>query len=278
MDHMMPKMDGIVATRLIRGYGYNHPVVALTANAVAGQADMFLENGFDDFLSKPVDIRQLNIVLNKLIRDKQPPEVIEEARRQAGAKNKQGAAAVPDREINLRIFEAILRDTKKNLTVLEAFMEKGEPYSEDELRTYIIHTHGMKSALANIGKADLSNTALELEKLGRDNNIEAITAKTPAFLTSLRKLIEELEGNTDSDTNDDKTEDDKPFLCEKLLIIKTACEEYDEAAAGEALKELQDKTWTQPVKNFLSEISEKLLHSDFDEAASAAEEYTANLC
>jgi len=84
MDHMMPGMDGMETTRLIRESGYTQPIVALTANAIAGQADVFLENGFDDFISKPIDTRQLNNVLNTQIRDKQPPEVLEEAKRQSG--------------------------------------------------------------------------------------------------------------------------------------------------------------------------------------------------
>jgi len=71
MDHMMPKMDGIEATQIIRDLGYAKPIVALTANAVAGQAEMFVSSGFDAFISKPIDIRQLNTVLNKFIRDKQ---------------------------------------------------------------------------------------------------------------------------------------------------------------------------------------------------------------
>ena len=71
MDHMMPEMDGMETTKYLRDMGYNAPIVALTANAVTGQADVFLQNGFDDFIPKPIDIRQLNSVLNKLIRDKQ---------------------------------------------------------------------------------------------------------------------------------------------------------------------------------------------------------------
>jgi len=79
MDHMMPDLDGIETTGYLRSFGYNEPIVALTANAVAGQADVFLEKGFDDFISKPIDIRNLDLVLNKYIRDKQPPEVIKAA-------------------------------------------------------------------------------------------------------------------------------------------------------------------------------------------------------
>jgi len=70
MDHMMPDMDGMETTRQIRAFGYKHPIIALTANAVAGQHGNFLKNGFDGYISKPIDIRQLNDSLNKYIRDK----------------------------------------------------------------------------------------------------------------------------------------------------------------------------------------------------------------
>jgi signal transduction histidine kinase/CheY-like chemotaxis protein len=70
MDHMMPDMDGLETTIKIRGLGYKKPVFALTANAVSGQREIFLNNGFDGCISKPVDVRQLNDTLNKYIRDK----------------------------------------------------------------------------------------------------------------------------------------------------------------------------------------------------------------
>ncbi|MCL2844514.1 MAG: ATP-binding protein [Chitinivibrionia bacterium] len=70
MDHMMPDMDGIETVKIIREFGYKKPIVALTANALIGQAEEFLANGFDDFISKPIDTRQLNSVLNKYVRDK----------------------------------------------------------------------------------------------------------------------------------------------------------------------------------------------------------------
>jgi len=87
MDHMMPVMDGVEAVKLIRGLGYDKPIVALTANAIAGQAQMFLENGFDAFISKPIDSRKLNSVLKDFIRDKQPPEVLEAARQEQNKRN-----------------------------------------------------------------------------------------------------------------------------------------------------------------------------------------------
>ncbi|MDR0465414.1 MAG: response regulator, partial [Treponema sp.] len=70
MDHMMPEMDGVEAAAIIRawekerlsanGSGKKLPIIALTANAVTGMREMFLENGFNDFLAKPVDVFKLN--------------------------------------------------------------------------------------------------------------------------------------------------------------------------------------------------------------------------
>ena len=72
MDHMMPKMDGMEATKTIRSMGYNRPIVAFTANATIEQAEIYLTNGFDDFISKPVDMQKMLEVLNKLVRRDEP--------------------------------------------------------------------------------------------------------------------------------------------------------------------------------------------------------------
>jgi len=70
MDHMMPQMDGIETTQHLRALGYAGTIVALTANALVGNEEMFLHNGFDDFISKPIDTLHLDSILNKYIRDK----------------------------------------------------------------------------------------------------------------------------------------------------------------------------------------------------------------
>ena len=74
MDHMMPKMDGIETTQKLRERGYRGTIVALTANALVGNDEMFARHGFDGFISKPIDIRRLNAVLNQFIRDRQRGE------------------------------------------------------------------------------------------------------------------------------------------------------------------------------------------------------------
>jgi len=267
MDHMMPEMDGIEATKIIRGLGYSKSIVALTANAVAGQADIFLGNGFDDFISKPIDIRQLNVILNSHIRDKQPPGVVEEARKQADKKEVTKNDDTQTPVIDPKFAEIFVRDASKALVILEKIAAKNDYSDEDDLRNYIINVHGMKSALANMKKMNLSAVAMKLETAGREGKIDIIKAETAAFLDSLRAYADELTPR-DAAAGDDKTEDDTGYLRDKLIVIKAACEDYDERAANQALSDLREKEWTKETKELLSRISEKLLHSDFDEVIS----------
>jgi signal transduction histidine kinase/CheY-like chemotaxis protein len=76
MDHMMPVMDGIEATRIIReeigtDYAKSVPIIALTANAIAGNEELFLGKGFQAFLSKPIDIERMDQVIRKWVRDRE---------------------------------------------------------------------------------------------------------------------------------------------------------------------------------------------------------------
>jgi len=70
MDHMMPDMDGVETTDVLRKTGYKGTIVALTANALVGNEEMFLENGFDGFITKPIDILKLDEIVNKFVRDR----------------------------------------------------------------------------------------------------------------------------------------------------------------------------------------------------------------
>jgi signal transduction histidine kinase len=67
LDHMMPEMDGIEVAKILRDTGYSRPIVALTANAIKGQAEIFMENGFSGFMSKPIDIKILNSYLTRFV-------------------------------------------------------------------------------------------------------------------------------------------------------------------------------------------------------------------
>jgi len=263
MDHMMPKKDGIETTKELRELGYTRPIVALTANAVSGQADIFLGNGFDDFIAKPIDVRQLNAILNKLIRDKQPPEIIKAARQQAETKKEHIPESL-QQDLDPKFIEVFVRDASKSIQALDAINKKNGAYSEEDIRTYVIHTHGMKSALANIGKMDLSAIALKLEMSGRDGDIEVMTSETTEFINSLRKVVDKY---TPKEEPDGVVNEDTVYLHEKLLELRTACMEYNESTAENIIGEIKKKTWSSKTRKMLDTLSEHLLHSDFDEIA-----------
>ena len=74
MDHMMPDMDGIETAEKIRELGNDYalsvPIIALTANAVVGTDELFYEHGFQAFISKPIDIMQLDQVIQLYVKDR----------------------------------------------------------------------------------------------------------------------------------------------------------------------------------------------------------------
>ena len=316
MDHMMPEMDGMEATRILRGMGYEHPIVALTADAVVGQSEMFLTNGFDDFISKPIDIRQLNVVLNKLIRDKHSPEAIEKARRKnvggagqpfgdvgqtpaytsaqkgfspapqtaAGAQaERSGAqagspgataqppqtppspgASAPPPAISRRFADAFVRDANKSIAALEAIQESKGAYSEEEIKTYIIHVHGMKSALANIGEKDLSAAALKLEIAGRAADTGVMEADTREFIDALRLVAEKLAPEKENGSGT-LSQEEAALLREQLGAIRTAFTDYDKKAARDLLNGLREKEWPPDVRELMDAIAVHQLHSEFEE-------------
>ena len=74
LDHMMPEMDGIEVLHILKKLSKNFdvpPIVALTANAVTGMREMYLSEGFDEYVSKPINVNELNKVINKFFRRKE---------------------------------------------------------------------------------------------------------------------------------------------------------------------------------------------------------------
>jgi len=267
MDHMMPKMDGIEAVRTIREMGYNHTIVALTANALIGREQMFLKNGFDGFISKPIDSRELNLVLNEFIRNKKPPEVVEAARKEQ--REKGSVHSIISEPNALEVKKLFIKDAKDAIKTLENIELEGEG-----LQLYIVTVHGIKSALANIGEKDLSKAALKLERAGEDKNFSVITKETLTFISSLKKLIDSFKTAKDSsDNKTDISEDDNIYLREKFLVIKSACLAFDKDTAKAALEEINQKKWPESVDDILDDISLQLLHSAFKKAAAIAESY-----
>jgi HPt (histidine-containing phosphotransfer) domain-containing protein len=93
--------------------------------------------------------------------------------------------------VDQRFIEAFIRDAKKSLAALYEIIDKDGAYSEDDIRMYTIHVHGIKSALAGIGQHDLSAEALRLETAAREGNMEVILSESAAFTEALQALVDE---------------------------------------------------------------------------------------
>jgi PAS domain S-box-containing protein len=268
MDQMMPNMDGVEVVKIMRESGYTATIIALTANAIVGQAEILLNSGFDDFISKPIDIRQMNYILNKFIRDKQSQEVIMEARQKHNI-SKSSSYEI-DFKANPDLLFAFVRDAKKKLPIMGNILKNIDAATDEDLRIFTINVHAIKSALANIGEKALSNVARNLETAGREGNRSVISADTGLFLENLGEVIQKLEA--EKNTNISEVED-TVYLKAQLLEFRSACTNYDKKLAKSILTELCSVQWSLQTKEFLEFLQELMLHSDFEEAISKTTEF-----
>jgi len=143
--------------------------------------------------------------------------------------------------------------------------------TDEDLQTFTINVHAMKSALANIGEKTLSDVARKLEKAGREGNKSVISANIGLFLENLDKVIQKLESEKNAIAP--KEEDDIVYLKAELLEFRSACTNYDKKHAKSILTELCSAQWSPKTKKFLDILQELLLHSDFEEAVSKTTEF-----
>lgn len=209
MDHMMPEMDGVEAVEIIRsecGENGTEPViVALTANAMEGVREKFLQCGFQDYISKPLDKDYLNDVLNKWV-----PESFRRTTSGTGepdeAKSQSATAktetdndtAIEMSKINITgidIGEAIKHHTgelKDYLELLKLYCMDGkrkcplmkEMVVKEDYDNYRIEVHGLKSASANIGAMELSVKAKDMEAAVRRKDGKYIAMYSDELLVS----------------------------------------------------------------------------------------------
>jgi len=239
-----------------------------------GRAEMFLRNGFDGFISKPIDSRELNQLLNDFIRNKKSPEIIEAARLEQ--RNKKLANNITKISELERFF---VRDAGNAVKILEGMYPNLFNPEDSAIELFIVTVHGMKSALANIGETEYSNIANILEQAGRDKNFDVISNETPALIYALKSLIMKLKPAEDGEAFAPvpPSEEDKAYLREKLLSIKSACTVFNKKAAKTALNDLRCKEWPGSINTVLEKLSVLLLHSEFKETAETAENYLSGL-
>jgi len=255
MDHMMPQMDGIETTHKLREMGYEGTIIALTANALAGNEAMFAQKGFDGFIPKPINAMQLNNALNKFIRDKYPEE--------AKKYKPQVFTQTETKEIAPKLRKIFCDDARKAAVTLR----KTSDFNSEtgDINLYRISVHAMKTALKIVNEEDASRSARALENAARENDFNYIINNTDSFIKVLEKIIIKL--SFDENKKEDNTDimEDKTFLKEQMQKIKTACENYDDDAAYAVINKLRENKWRAETTDLIEKVHDMLyVYSDFE--------------
>jgi CheY-like chemotaxis protein len=287
MDHMMPVMDGIETTFEIREWEREEknkariPVIALTANAVSGMREMFLENGFDDFLPKPIEMEKLDNILRKWI----PPgkhqlkAAVETKRETAkedfaiqipGVDVKKGIAMTGGNpKAYLKVLEMFRTDAETRLPMLNNFAPEGSA----DFAAFATQVHALKSASAALGASELSETAAGLEAAGRNGDSDFIRRELPSFTASLAKLSESI-SEIKPEPQTGKAVLPQSAIADilpVLIALKKALVEKKQGEIDLLLEELSKETTAPDIRKAAETISDQVLMAEFEEAMKTLE-------
>ncbi len=192
MDHMMPELDGVETTRIIRRFHeeYNNvPIIALTANAIEGTKNMFLEEGMNDFVAKPIELRILVSKLKRWL----PREKIQKVQ----SKQEKKEDSVEIEGLDTASALKMLGSEKLYWTVLKAYYRAIEKKAEsikkyeenEEWHNYTIEVHSLKSSSRQIGAVKLAEKAERMEKAGNEEDAALIHQCTDELLEEYRHYL-----------------------------------------------------------------------------------------
>ena len=280
MDHMMPEMDGVDTLHRIRDkagiYYANIPVIALTANAVAGAKEMLIAEGFQDFLSKPVEIASMHRILEKYLpdakkiydfeddatdvqsgeavhNDHEHEIVYEQPQNPQASVNEPGAETAQEdttADINekqgtlycgsLEDFEDILKihyeDYEENSQKIQAF------YDSKDWKNYVILVHGLKSSMKSVGIMKLSDMCLELEISGKENRIDYILKNHDVMMAEYAR-IHDVIGN-------------RLGIRQKVNVDLTNIKNLDEDSVAGLLNQFENAVYSFDEEQMLSILNE----------------------
>ncbi|MDR2528207.1 MAG: response regulator [Synergistaceae bacterium] len=273
MDHMMPNMDGLEAATAIRAldkkdpYYRDLPIIALTANAIAGQREMFLQNGMNDFLAKPIELQKLDILLEKWIpAEKQVKEAkpvasvrpatffeIEGVAVEMGLCNSGGALAA-----YLDILEDFCKDADERVGQIEACAAAGD------LSLYMTLVHALKGASRSVGALAFADIAARMEDAAKKGDADTIITKTDGLLSALRELTENIRSALEQRAS--PQEKMETLSAEQLTTLKVALIAMDIQTVNNLLMEYSARPLEKETKKLISEIEHHILLFEYDKA------------
>ncbi|MDR1295964.1 MAG: response regulator [Deltaproteobacteria bacterium] len=286
MDHMMPDMDGMETTAAIRSmkgeYYKTVTIVALTANALVGMRETFLQNGFDDYLAKPIDVAKLNDLMERWVppekrRPVEPPEAAGPPQTAGlpqnlefevgGLDTRRGLAMTGGSAANyLDVLNMFCLDASRRLETLA-----GTPARAD-LKLFVTQVHALKSSSASIGAARISLLAAELEEAGNNRRTDLIEARLADFQESLGRLVEGIKRAVAGrgEKQKDRPEATPPGSPDRkiLLELETALKAENVGEADSLLARLESTPAGPKTRETLRAAAGLVLTSEFVEAAS----------
>lgn len=281
MDHMMPEVDGVEATHIIRRLvpSYNDiPIIALTANAIGGAKAMFIKEGMNDFCAKPIEVKDILSKLKKWL----PKEKILPATDISGGsvqdipeigteKSEMKISGIKELDVGTaikmlgseKLYRVVLKEyycsiDKKHHSIM-SHKEAGD------WRDYTIEVHSLKSTSRQIGADFLSGLAAELEHAGNEGNIEFIMQHTDEMLNEYLKLKEILRPYFpecgDSETEKRPQTADVFELLEKM---HEALDNFDTLQIDEVVEQMSRYTFTGKQGELFAKLKQAAENSDID--------------
>jgi CheY-like chemotaxis protein len=242
MDHMMPEMDGIEATKIIRekigtDYAKEIPIIALTANAVVGTEQVFLANGFQAFLSKPIDILKMDEVINIWVRDKDKEAALGIDADDADAHADDDAPSIFDGividgldiEKGLSRFggdESFVQTLRSYAEHTPPLIEKIRSFEESDLPDVAVTVHGIKGSSYGVCADEAGKKAEALEHAAKDGDYAFVSGNIDEFIEYLNAFLSELTQFLDkAEAGDEKPTAQEPDK-ELLAKLAEACASY----------------------------------------------------
>ena len=295
LDHMMPEIDGIETLHEMRKRGIKTPTIALTANAISGVRDMYLSEGFEDYMAKPID----GLKMERLMRDYLPAGKLKKAVKpttgSADTTPTPGSAgsdagtvdggtrgqSLPDwlEECpTIDISEGLKNnaDEEMYLSMLDIFyksiQEKSDEirgfYEAEDWKNYTIKVHALKSSARIIGAMELNGLAQLLEDAGNATDIDTIKARTDEFLSmyeAYKETLAPLDPNAGSDGEEDTREPvDPAMLADAYGSLKEFAQAEDYDLAEMVLNSLKEFKLPPEDDEKMKEIEKKLYALEWD--------------
>ena len=198
LDHMMPDMDGLATLRRIRaeGLGKDMPIIALTANAVSGAREMYIDYGFTDYLSKPVVSRDLEKILYTLLPKELVINTAKEGYEELDVAKAYKSASIDtlygielcagDKELYKEVLTAYFNQGRDNIEKLEEY------FANANWKDYGILVHAIKSTSMNVGAKDFSELAKKQEQKVNSEDMGYVVSSFQDFISEYKKILNEV--------------------------------------------------------------------------------------